>query len=138
MSRRVLCVSYLFPPVGGSGVYRPLGLTRHLPTWGWTVDVLTAGDDRVSPENSIMMYLALKRAGIPAELHIYATAAHDFGVRPSDHPCSTWTTACAAWLRHQGLLSRKSSLSVCEQGQHCSPLANGPKLHFAGAGRKSN
>jgi len=34
------------------------------------------------------MYLALKRAGVPAELHIYATATHDFGVRKSDHPCS--------------------------------------------------
>ena len=51
------------------------------------------------------MYLALKRAGVPAELHIYAGAAHDFGVRASDHPCSTWTAACANWLRHQGLLT---------------------------------
>jgi len=63
------------------------------------------GADIISPpEHSVLMYLALKRAGIPAELHIYATAAHDFGVRPSDHPCSTWTQACAAWLRHQGFL----------------------------------
>jgi acetyl esterase/lipase len=63
------------------------------------------GDDIVSnPDHSVVMYLALKRAGIPAELHVYATAAHDFGVRPSDHPCSTWTQACATWLRHQGFL----------------------------------
>jgi len=52
----------------------------------------------------VLMYLALKRAGVPAELHIYATAAHDFGVRKSDHPCSTWTESCASWLRHQGFL----------------------------------
>jgi hypothetical protein len=50
------------------------------------------------------MYLALKRAGVPAELHIYATATHDFGFRASDHPCSTWTGSCANWLRHQGFL----------------------------------
>ena len=63
------------------------------------------GDDIISPpEHSVLMYLALKKAGIPAELHIYATATHDFGVRPSNHPCSTWTRACAAWLRHQGFL----------------------------------
>ena len=63
------------------------------------------GDDIVSPpEHSVVMYLALKQAGVPAELHIYATAAHDFGVRPSDHPCSTWTRSCAEWLRHQGFL----------------------------------
>ena len=63
------------------------------------------GDDIISsPEHSVLMYLALKKAGVPAELHIYATAAHDFGVRPSDHPCSTWTQACVIWLRHQGFL----------------------------------
>jgi acetyl esterase/lipase len=57
-----------------------------------------------TPEHSIFMHLALKRAGIPTELHIYAGAAHDFAVRPSDRPCSTWTKSCADWLRHQGLL----------------------------------
>jgi len=63
------------------------------------------GADIISPaENSVLMYLALSKAGIPAELHIYATAAHDFGVRPSNHPCSTWTESCASWLRHQGFL----------------------------------
>ncbi len=63
------------------------------------------GDDIISPpEHSVLMYLALKRAGVPAELHIYAAAAHDFGVRPSEHPCSTWTQACANWLRQQGFL----------------------------------
>jgi len=63
------------------------------------------GDDLISPpQHSVVMYLALKNAGVPAELHIYATSAHDFGVRKSDHPCSTWTDACANWLRHQGLV----------------------------------
>jgi acetyl esterase/lipase len=63
------------------------------------------GADLISdPENSVLMYLALRRAGVPAELHVYAGAAHDFGVRQSDHPCSTWTQSCADWLRDQGLL----------------------------------
>ena len=67
------------------------------------------GDDIISPpQHSVVTYLALKRAGVPAELHVYATAAHDFGVRPSDHPCSTWTQSCAAWLRHQGFLRPRS------------------------------
>lgn len=56
------------------------------------------------PAHSVIMYLALKRANIPAELHIYATAAHDFGVRAVDHPCATWTQSCARWLAKQGLL----------------------------------
>src|SRR5262245_41288807 len=63
------------------------------------------GADIISdPNNSVVMYLALKRAGIPAELHIYAGAAHDFAVRKVDHPCSTWTESCLDWLRNQGFL----------------------------------
>jgi acetyl esterase/lipase len=63
------------------------------------------GADIISPpENSVLMYLALRRAGIPAELHVYAMATHDFGVRPSEQPCSMWTESCAAWLRMQGFL----------------------------------
>ena len=76
-----------------------------IPTGTPPVFLAHGGDDIVSPpEHSVLMYLALKRAGVPAELHIYATAAHDFGVRKSDHPCSTWTESCANWLRHQGFL----------------------------------
>lgn len=63
------------------------------------------GDDIISsPENSVLMYLALKRAGVPAELHVYASTAHDFGVRASELPYSTWTDSCIRWMKHQGLL----------------------------------
>jgi acetyl esterase/lipase len=74
------------------------------------VFLVHGGADIVSdPAHSVVMYQALKRAGVPAELHIYATAAHDFGVRPSDHPCSTWTRSCADWLRYQGFLKAKAA-----------------------------
>jgi acetyl esterase/lipase len=63
------------------------------------------GDDVISPpEHSVVMYLALRRAEVPAELHIYTGTAHDFGVRSSSRPCSSWTQSCADWLRHLGLL----------------------------------
>ncbi|TMP98143.1 MAG: alpha/beta hydrolase [Verrucomicrobia bacterium] len=76
-----------------------------IPTGTPPVFLVHGGDDIISsPEQSLVMYLALKRAGVPAELHIYATATHDFGVRASSHPCSTWTESCAHWLRHQGFL----------------------------------
>ena len=71
---------------------------------GRPIFLVHGGDDIVSPPGTACSYLALKRAGVPAELHIYATATHDFGVRPSDHPYSTWTDSCAHWLRHQGFL----------------------------------
>jgi acetyl esterase/lipase len=73
------------------------------------VFLVHGGEDIISPpEHSVVMYLALRRAGAPAELHIYAGAAHDFGVRPSDHPYATWTASCARWLRHRGLLDPKA------------------------------
>jgi acetyl esterase/lipase len=68
-----------------------------------------ASDDRVSyggsdSSNSAIMYLALKRAGVPTELHIFATGDHDFGVRQNEKLPSSWTTLCARWLRSQALL----------------------------------
>lgn len=65
-----------------------------------------ANDDPVSPENSAVMYLALKRANVPAELHIFASGGHGFGLRPSEHPCSTWPKRCEEWLRSRGYLDR--------------------------------
>jgi acetyl esterase/lipase len=63
-----------------------------------------AGDDKVKADNSALMYLALKRAGVPAELHVYASGGHGFGLRPSAQPCSKWPESCAAWMRSQGFL----------------------------------
>ncbi len=41
MSKRILIVSYYFPPLGGVGVFRALKLARHLPDLGWETHVLT-------------------------------------------------------------------------------------------------
>jgi glycosyltransferase involved in cell wall biosynthesis len=43
---RVLLISYLFPPTGGSGVQRPAKLAKYLPACGWSVEVLAAAHDR--------------------------------------------------------------------------------------------
>jgi acetyl esterase/lipase len=63
-----------------------------------------AGDDGITAENSVALYRALKKAGLPAELHVYATGGHGFGLRPSNKPCSTWPRRCAEWLQAQGFL----------------------------------
>ncbi|MBL7037496.1 MAG: alpha/beta hydrolase [Pirellulaceae bacterium] len=65
-----------------------------------------AGDDRISSENSVRMYLALKQADVPAELHIFTSGGHGFGLRPSDAPCSRWPQQCEKWLRNRGLLDK--------------------------------
>ena len=79
----------------------------HVPPGTPPVLLVHGAEDIISPpEHSLYMYLALKRAGIPAELHIYADSTHDFGVRTNEHPCSAWTEACRDWLEHQGFLKR--------------------------------
>jgi acetyl esterase/lipase len=65
-----------------------------------------ADDDRHSAENSVGMYLALKKAKVPAELHIYASGGHGFGLRPTEHPSSTWPARCAEWMQSRGLLEK--------------------------------
>src|SRR5262245_37840924 len=65
-----------------------------------------ATDDTVSDvEHSVEFYLALKRAKIDAEMHIYATGGHGFGVK-QEGPCANWTKNCEDWLRKNGLLKR--------------------------------
>jgi dipeptidyl aminopeptidase/acylaminoacyl peptidase len=62
-------------------------------------------DDPISDvDHSVTMYLAMKRAGVSAELHVYATGGHGFGVRKVGHPCETWTDRSTEWLRKQGFL----------------------------------
>jgi acetyl esterase/lipase len=63
-----------------------------------------AGDDNGPAYGSAAYYLALKRAGVPAELHVYASGGHGFGMRTGNRPANTWPTRCEEWMREQGIL----------------------------------
>ncbi len=62
-----------------------------------------------SSENSAIAYLALKRAGVSAELHVYASGDHDFGVRQNEKLPSSWPQLCINWLRSRNLLVKPST-----------------------------
>jgi acetyl esterase/lipase len=65
-----------------------------------------ASDDKISDsEHSVIMYLALKRAGVPAELHVFASGNHDFGVRRNENLPAIWTELCVRWLHSLKLLT---------------------------------
>jgi len=68
--------------------------------------IAQAADDAGSlAEGSVLTFLAMRKAGVPAELHIYATGGHGFGMLPSDQPASTdWPGRAELWLRARGLL----------------------------------
>jgi acetyl esterase/lipase len=65
----------------------------------------TANDRTVSVENSVNFFLALRKAGVPAELHIYENGPHGVGLAPTDATLGTWPARLEAWLRGRGLLN---------------------------------
>ena len=76
-----------------------------IPTNTPPVFLVHGSDDIISPpEHSLLMYLALRKAGVPAEVHIYAGTVHDFGVRTNARPYGAWTASCARWMRDRGFL----------------------------------
>jgi acetyl esterase/lipase len=65
----------------------------------------TNADTGVPPENSMMFYMALRKAGVPAEIHIYERGPHGVGLAQTDQALSTWPSRLADWLRVRGLLN---------------------------------
>lgn len=65
----------------------------------------TDEDSVVPPENSVQFYLALRRAGVPAEMHIYRKGEHGAGIVPGEvFGTSTWWERLRDWMQIQGLL----------------------------------
>jgi dipeptidyl aminopeptidase/acylaminoacyl peptidase len=58
----------------------------------------TDEDEIVPPENSVLFYLALRKAGVPAELHIYQHGKHAAGLACTDPALSSWPNQLADWL----------------------------------------
>lgn len=65
-----------------------------------------AFDDPVTPQSSLLLASRLKQLGVSAELHMYATGGHGYGLRKTEQPVSGWTTPAEAWLRGRGLLTK--------------------------------
>lgn len=66
----------------------------------------TNADEGVPPENSVAFYLALRRAGVPAELHVIEQGPHGVGLALGDPVLGQWPGLLASWLRSRGLLAR--------------------------------
>jgi acetyl esterase/lipase len=64
-----------------------------------------ANDDPVTPLSSAALYLALTKAKVPAELHVFATGGHGYGMRKSANPVSAWPARCGDWLKARGHLT---------------------------------
>lgn len=59
----------------------------------------TTEDPVVPVENSISFYLAMRKAGVPAEMHIYLKGHHGVGLATDDPVLHTWTDRLYDWLK---------------------------------------
>ncbi len=67
--------------------------------------VLADNDSAVPSENGLRYYAALRRAGVPAELHIFKDGEHGFGIRDTRQmPVSVWPNLAAQWLQAIGMI----------------------------------
>jgi acetyl esterase/lipase len=64
----------------------------------------TNADTAVPAENSVYYYLALRKAGVPAEMHIFEKGPHGVGLANDDAALSEWSKLLATWLRVHGIV----------------------------------
>jgi acetyl esterase/lipase len=61
-------------------------------------------DDAYRGVQSALLLVELKKAGVPAELHVYTKGGHGYGLRPTGNPVSNWPQRAEEWMRASGLL----------------------------------
>ena len=67
--------------------------------------LLQAENDPVDGvENSLAYYAALKKAGVPVEMHLYAQGGHAFGLRRTKFPITGWPQLVETWLGVIGMV----------------------------------
>jgi len=67
----------------------------------------TTEDKAVPVENSVLFYLALRKAGVPAELHVFEKGPHGFGLDYKNPVLAMWPPLLANWFRERGLLQMR-------------------------------
>jgi acetyl esterase/lipase len=67
----------------------------------------TMADKSVPVENSLRLYQALRDAGVPAEMHVYAQGSHGNSLDPQYGPTAQWPQRMIEWMRFNGWLERK-------------------------------
>lgn len=65
--------------------------------------IVVAHDDQDRSISSAQIYIALKRVNAPAELHIYESGGHGYGLRPTEKPVTRWNHLMADWLKQIGM-----------------------------------
>jgi len=94
-----------YPPTAD----KDLGLNPEIPVTRQTPPtfLLQAEDDHVDNVNdSLAYYIALKKAGVPVEMHLYPQGGHAFGLRRTELPITQWPQLVETWLGTLGMISQ--------------------------------
>jgi len=69
--------------------------------------LLQAEDDHIDSVNdSLAYFVALEKAGVPAEMHLYAQGGHAFGLRETSRPITDWPRLVETWLVAIGMIPK--------------------------------
>ncbi len=68
--------------------------------------IAMAQDDPIRVETAMFYALALRKTGVPFELHVYPSGGHGYGLRRTKDSVTTWPERAAEWMRSRGLLER--------------------------------
>ena len=86
-----------------------LGLNPDIPVTSQTPPtfLLQAEDDHVdNVDDSLAYYIALKKAGVPVEMHLYARGGHAFGLRRTELSITGWPELVETWLGTIGMIPK--------------------------------
>ncbi len=92
-----------------ANVDKDLGLNPDIAVTSQTPPtfLLQAEDDHVDSVNdSLAYYIALKNAGVPVEIHLYAHGGHAFGLRRTEFPITGWPQLVETWLGTLGMIPK--------------------------------
>jgi acetyl esterase/lipase len=100
---------HLAVPERGFALNPDIQVTRRTPP----TFLLQAEDDPVDPvENSLVYHAALRKAGVPVELHLYVKGGHAFGLRQTSLPITAWPRLLENWLDTIGITVAPRSREV--------------------------
>jgi len=89
-------------PIYSGGIPEGVQITEDSPPFFMVI----AHDDKDRSIAVAELYLALKKEDVPAELHIYESGGHGYGLRRTDLPVTTWPDRMEDWMRRLKLLER--------------------------------
>ncbi len=91
-------------PAFVASIYGVEKLERPIPSDAPPLFIALAGDDPIFPVGAPQLYEAWRKAGIPAELHVYEKGGHGFGMKVQGMTSDHWIEEFYWWLQEPGLL----------------------------------